>query len=189
MARWQDGLPLWSAGTLSPFVTLHVLACSATPRYLTAYFAGHCTHPNLFNSPNPLLGGHHHSQHGTFFECHVTARWRAPGLSFSDWRVTCLRREVHVPAYNRVSWGVWGGAFHFPLRILNICNTLDLYIVSQKGSRSTRQTNVYVFECLDFKELHVANCLGPWPTSASTWPSLDTSSSTCPNRSNCLEML
>ena len=186
MARWPPPLVSWDS---LPFRHAACLACSATPRYLAAYFAGHCTHPNLFNSPHPLLGGHHHSQHGTFFECHVTARWRAPGLS--------LIGELHVLEERStflltiVSLGAFEEApFTFPfLRILNICNTLDLYIVSKKGSRSTRQTNVYVFECLGFKELHVANCLGPWPTSASTWPSLDTSSSTCPNRSNCLEML
>ena len=90
LARWQDGKmasPFGQLG-LSPLSSRCMLACSATPRYLAAYFAGHCTHPNLFNSPHPLLGGHHHSQHGTFFQCHVTARWRAPGLS--------LIGELHV---------------------------------------------------------------------------------------------
>ena len=132
MARWQDGKmasPFGQLG-LSPLSSRCMLACSATPRYLTAYFAGHCTHPNLFNSPNPLLGGHHHSQHGTFFQCHVTARWRAPGLS--------LIGELHVLEERStflltiVSLGAFEEApFTFPfLRILNICNTLDLNIVS-----------------------------------------------------------
>ena len=140
LARWQDGkMARWPPPLVSwdslPFRHAACLACSATPRYLTAYFAGHCTHPNLFNSPNPLLGGHHHSQHGTFFQCHVTARWRAPGLS--------LIGELHVLEERStflltiVSLGAFEEApFTFPLESWTYVTHLTCILFQRRGQEA-----------------------------------------------------